>query len=90
MDKAALEKLDAKIQKEKRRNATARERKGQLVWSVEQLIDLARQKRSVFVEPCLGLKPAMVVANMSAMRVHRMIQSGAVFEYCPKSKKETV
>ena len=65
-------------------NAGARTRTGKRVRSVERLAELARERKSVYCDNCLGLLPAVVVINMSAGQVYEMIQGRRIYGYKPK------
>ncbi len=81
----SLEKLRKQIARRNKVNENAAKRKGRQVTSVEALAFLGLTKRSVFCDNCWGLLPAAVVMNMSASMVHRLIQSGDLYEYNTKA-----
>ncbi len=62
---------------------TARQRRGAVIRSVEELAAVALLKRSVFIDGCMGLLPAVVVMNMNTSIVHGAIVSGKVYHYVP-------
>lgn len=72
-----------------RRDTTARKRLGRKVRSVSELVQIAELRRSVYVEGCLGLKPAAFVGSMQAIYVNRLIKSGRVYHYHPAKRKIT-
>lgn len=81
--------LEQQIARRTKTNATARKRIGRKVTSIEQLHSIALQKRSVFIDGCWGLLPAVVVMNMTASRVLSAIHAGRVFFYRKPQKTLT-
>jgi len=77
--------LEQKVDRRNKINMTAACRCGKQVTSVEQLMDLVAQKRSVWLRNG-GLLPAIVVANMATSQVYLRIKSGGMFEYIPLPK----
>lgn len=78
--------LEQKVARRRKTNTTAKKRIGRKVTSIEQLHAIALQKRSVFIEGCWGLLPAVVVMNMTASRVLSQIHAGRVFFYKPERR----
>lgn len=83
--KAYLDKLIARTRKA---NETAKSRRGRRVRSVEELCRLAEARRSVYCDGCWGLKPAAVIANMTAAHLAREIREGRVFTYNSGGKRK--
>lgn len=77
----------AGIRRREKVNATARKHLGARVCSIDQLNQLALDKRSVFHTGCWGLLPATVVMNMTARSVLRSINGKCLFEYDKPTKK---
>jgi len=71
------------VQKQSKRNATARYQLGKQVHSVDQLAALASERRSVYCDNAWGLIPAVFVMNMITSVVLREINAMRVFEYNP-------
>lgn len=70
-----------------KRDATARARAlKRTVTSLDRLMVLAAQRRSVYLMGSFGLRPAAWVANLQGRHLHFLFSSGLVLEY-PAGKK---
>jgi hypothetical protein len=77
------EQLDKLLARERKRYATAKLGAGAPVSSLQDLVYLARTRKSVFVEGCFGLKPAAFIANQTGTTLHNLFERQAIRRYTP-------
>lgn len=75
--------LAQKYERRKKVNMNAKKRKGPKIKSLDRLVFLAMQRKSVYYDGPWGLLPACVVMNMQARIVNKAINSGNLYEYIP-------